>query len=165
MIVLGIDPGLANTGYGVVRRAGSRFEVLSHGTIRTKASTPTEERLLQLHDGLAAVIRATPVESASIESFFVHPVSKAAMGMAAARGALLVACAKAGLAVTEYTPTAIKQSISGNGRADKHQVRAMVSRITGVETDTDHSADAIAAAICHASAGPLQAAIGIRERR
>jgi crossover junction endodeoxyribonuclease RuvC len=165
VIVLGIDPGLANTGYGVVRRAGSRFEVLAHGTVRTKASTPTEERLLQLYEGLAAVLAATPVDAASIEAFFVHPVSTASMGMAAARGALLVSCAKAGIAVTEYTPTAIKQSITGNGRADKHQVRGMVTRITGVDADTDHSADAIAAAICHASAGPLRAAIGIRERR
>lgn len=105
------------------------------------------------------------MDAASIEAFFVHPVSKAAMGMAAARGALLVSCAKSGVAVTEYTPTAIKQSVTGNGRADKHQVRGMVARITGVEADTDHSADAIAAAICHASAGPLQAAIGIRDQR
>lgn len=165
MIVLGIDPGLANTGYGVVRRAGSRMEVLAHGTIRTKASTPTEDRLLALHDGLAAVIAEQDPEVAAIESFFVHPVSKAAMGMAAARGALLVSCAQAGLAVAEYTPTAIKQSISGNGRAGKDQVRAMVTRLTGVDADTDHSADAIAVAICHAAAGPLQAAIGVRERR
>jgi crossover junction endodeoxyribonuclease RuvC len=165
MVVLGIDPGLANTGYGVVRRVGSRFEVIAHGTIRTKPSTPTEERLLQLHDGLAGVIAGTHIDAAAIEAFFVHPVSKAAMGMAAARGALLVPCARAGVAVTEYTPTAIKQSVTGNGRADKQQVRGMVARITGVHADTDHSADAIAAAICHASSGPLQAAIGIRERR
>lgn len=165
MIVLGIDPGLANTGFGVVRRAGSRFEVLVHGTVRTKPSTPTEQRLLALHDALASVIAGTPPDAASIEAFFVHPVSKASMGMAAARGALLVSCAQAGIAVTEYTPTAIKQSVTGNGRADKDQVRAMVERITGVATDTDHAADAIAAAICHATAGPLQAAIGIRERR
>ncbi|MGA0069417.1 MAG: crossover junction endodeoxyribonuclease RuvC, partial [Miltoncostaeaceae bacterium] len=97
MIALGIDPGLANTGYGVVRRAGSRMEVLAHGTIRTKAATPTEERLLALHDGLAVVIAEHRPEVAAIEGFFVHPVSKAAMGMAAARGALLVSCAQAGL--------------------------------------------------------------------
>lgn len=165
MIVLGIDPGLANTGYGVVRRAGSRMQVLAHGTLRTKAATPTEERLLALHEGLAEVIAAQAPDVACIEAFFVHPVSKAAMGMAAARGALLVACARSGLAVAEYTPTAIKQSIAGNGRAGKDQVRAMVARLTGVDTGTDHEADAIAAAICHASAGPLQAATLVRERR
>lgn len=165
MIVLGIDPGLANTGYGVVRRAGSRMQVLAHGTLRTGSSTPTEQRLLALHDGLVEVVGAHGPEVACIESFFVHPVSTAAMGMAAARGALLVACAQAGLSVAEYTPTAIKQGVTGNGRADKHQVRAMVARLTGVETGTDHAADAIAAAICHASAGPLRAAIGIRDRR
>lgn len=165
MIVLGIDPGLANTGYGVVRRAGSRMEVLAHGTLRTAASTPTEQRLLALHDGLVDVVSAHGPDAACIESFFVHPVSTAAMGMAAARGALLVACAQAGLPVAEYTPTAIKQGVTGNGRAGKDQVRAMVARLTGVKTGTDHAADAIAAAICHASAGPLQAAIGIRDRR
>lgn len=165
MIVLGIDPGLANTGYGVVRRAGSRMQVLAHGTLRTAPSTPTEQRLLALHDGLVEVVTTHGPEVACIESFFVHPVSNAAMGMAAARGALLVACAQAGLAVAEYTPTAIKQGVTGNGRAGKDQVRAMVARLTGVETGTDHAADAIAAAICHASAGPLQAAIGIRDRR
>lgn len=165
MIVLGIDPGLANTGYGVVRRAGSRMQVLAHGTLRTAASAPTEQRLLALHDGLVEVVHAHGPDAACIESFFVHPVSTAAMGMAAARGALLVACAQAGLSVAEYTPTAIKQGVTGNGRAGKDQVRAMVTRLTGVETRTDHAADAIAAAICHASAGPLQAAIGIRDRR
>lgn len=165
MIVLGIDPGLANTGYAVVRRAGSRMEVVAHGALRTTPSMPTAERLLALHDGLVEVVGAHGPEVACIESFFVHPVSKAAMGMAAARGALLVACAQAGLSVAEYTPTAIKQAVSGNGRAGKDQVRAMVARLTGVETRTDHAADAIAAAICHASGGPLQAAIGIRDRR
>ncbi len=165
MIVLGIDPGLANTGYAVVRRAGSRMEVLAHGTLRTGASTPPEERLLALHDGLAGVVAEQHPDVAAIEAFFVHPVSKAAMGMAAARGALLVSCAQAGLAVAEYTPTAIKQAVTGNGRAGKEQVRGMVARLTGVETQTDHAADAIAVAICHASAGPLQAAIGVREQR
>lgn len=165
MIVLGIDPGLANTGYGVVRRAGSRMEALSSGTIRTAAGTPPEQRLLALHDGLAAVLGETPVDAAAIEAFFVHPVSTAAMGMAAARGALLVACAEAGLAVAEYSPNAIKQSVTGNGRAGKDQVRAMVARLTGVEAESDHAADALAAAICHASAGPLQAAIGVRRGR
>lgn len=165
MIVLGIDPGLANTGYAVVRRVGSRMDVMAHGTLRTGASTPPEQRLLALHDGLAAVIGDHHPDAAAIEAFFVHPVSKAAMGMAAARGALLVSCAHSGLAVAEYTPTAIKQAVSGNGRAGKDQVRAMVARLTGVETQTDHAADAIAVAICHASAGPLQAAIGVREQR
>lgn len=165
MIVLGIDPGLANTGYAVVRRAGSRMDVLVCGTLRTAASTPPEQRLLALHDGLAQVIADRGPDVAAIEGFFVHPVSTAAMGMAAARGALLVSCAQAGLSVAEYTPTAIKQAVSGNGRAGKDQVRGMVARLTGVEPETDHAADAIAVAICHASAGPLQAAIGVRARR
>ncbi len=165
MLVLGIDPGLANTGYGVVRRVGSRIEALAWGTIRTPARQPVEQRLLTLNEGLMAVLAEHPVDGAALESFFVHPVSTAAMGRAAARGALLVVCASAGIAVTEYTPNQIKQSVTGNGRADKYQVRAMVTRLTKAETDTDHAADALAAAICHASSGPLQAAIGIRGGR
>ncbi len=165
MIILGIDPGLANTGYGVVRPAGSRLEVVAHGTVRTPAGMPTEERLLALHDGLASVIAGHAPGVAAIEAFFVHPVSTAAMGMAAARGALLVACAQAGVGVVEYTPNAIKQAVTGNGRAGKAQVRAMVVRLTGVVAGSDHAADAIAAAICHASGGPLQAAIARRESR
>jgi crossover junction endodeoxyribonuclease RuvC len=165
VIVLGIDPGLANTGYAVVRRAGSRTEVLAHGTLRTAPSTPTEQRLLALHEGLAGVIGETGAHEAAIEAFFVHPVSTSAMGMAAARGALLVSCARSGLAVSEYTPTAIKQAVTGSGRAGKDQVRAMVARLTGVEAGTDHAADAIAAAICHCASGPLREAIRIRGRR
>lgn len=165
MVVLGIDPGLANTGYGVVRGAGSRIEALAWGTITTPAKQPVEQRLLTLNQGLAAVIAEHAIEGAALESFFVHPVSTTAMGMAAARGALLVACAQAGIAVTEYTPNQIKQSVTGNGRADKDQVRAMVTRLTKAVADTDHAADALAAAICHASAGPLQAAIGVRRGR
>ncbi len=165
MIVLGIDPGLANTGYGVVRGSGSRIEALAWGTIRTLPTQALEQRLLALHDGVAAVIAEHPVDGAALESFFVHPVSTSAMGMAAARGALLVACARAGVAVTEYTPHQVKQSVTGNGRAPKDQVRAMVVRLTRIEPDTDHAADALAAAICHAAGGPLQAAIGVRRGR
>ncbi len=165
MVVLGIDPGLANTGYGVVRGTGSRIEALAWGTIRTKAGEPQEQRLLALCEGLAAVIAEHPVEGAALESFFVHPVSTTAMGMAAARGALLVACARSGVAVTEYTPNQIKQSVTGSGRAGKEQVRQMVVRLSGADPDTDHAADALAAAICHAAAGPLSAALGVRRRR
>ena len=165
MVVLGIDPGLANTGYGVVRGSGSRIEALAWGTITTPPKQAVEQRLLTLNQGLAAVIAEHDIEGAALESFFVHPVSVTAMGMAAARGALLVACAQGGIAVTEYTPNQIKQSVTGNGRADKDQVRAMVTRLTRAEADTDHAADALAAAICHAAAGPLQAAIGVRRGR
>lgn len=165
MIVLGIDPGLANTGYGVVRGSGSRVEALAWGTLRTTPRQAVEARLLTLNEGLAAVLAEHSVDAAALESFFVHPVSTSAMGMAAARGALLVACARAGVGVTEYSPNSLKQAVTGNGRADKHQVRSMVSRITRVDPGTDHAADALAAAICHVSCGPLQAAIGARGRR
>ena len=159
MLVVGVDPGLASTGWAVVEGSGSRLRAVAFGTLRTSPRTPQAERLLALHDGLAAVLREHPVGGAAMEAWFVHPPSKAAMGMSAARGALLVALAQAGVAVQEYSPNAVKQAVTGNGRADKDQVRAMVARIVGADPGTDHAADAMAAAVCHAAAGPLRAAM------
>lgn len=99
------------------------------------------------------------MRAAAIEAWFVHPVSRAAMGMAEARGAILVAVASAGVPVTEYTPNTIKQAVTGHGGAGKAQVRAMVLRLAGTDGGSDHAADALAAAICHASAAPLREAI------
>ena len=159
MIVLGIDPGLASTGWALVERSGSRLRALECGTLRTSPRTAHAERLCALFDGVGAVLGRTQVAGAAVESWFIHPVSKAAMGMAEARGALLVAIASAGVPVTEYPPTEIKLAVTGSGRAEKEQVRAMVSRLTGHIADTDHAADAIAAAICHLHRQPLTAAI------
>lgn len=149
MIVLGVDPGLASTGYALVAREGSRLRLLVGGTLRTSPRTPHAERLHALHRGVAAVIAEASVDSAAIERWFVHPVSASAMQMAEARGAILSAIAGCGVGVTEYAPNQIKQSVSGSGRADKAQVRAMVVRLCGADPGTDHEADAIAAAICH----------------
>lgn len=157
---MGVDPGLANTGIAVLVGQGSRLRAEVLITVTTSPKTPHAERLLALHTAVADVIAAHAIESAAVESWFVHPVSKSAMGMAEARGAILTAIAAAGVDVTEYSPNAIKQAVSGSGRADKAQVRAMVTRLTGAEPTTDHAADALAAAICHASARPFAAAVG-----
>ena len=100
-----------------------------------------------------------PIEAAALEAWFVHPVSRSAMAMAEARGAILAALAGAGVAVTEYAPNTIKQAVTGVGSADKRQVRAMVGRLAGAEPGGDHAADALAAAICHMSSAPLRRAI------
>ncbi len=159
VIVLGIDPGLASTGWAVVERAGSTLRVLDSGTLRTSPRTPHAERLHALFSGVSEVIGRHDIAGAGVESWFIHPVSKAAMGMAEARGALLVAIANAGVEIVEYPPTEIKLAVTGSGRADKDQMRAMVGRLTRHDAATDHAADAVAAAICFHHREPLRAAI------
>jgi crossover junction endodeoxyribonuclease RuvC len=157
--VLGIDPGLASTGYAVVEGAPSRLSVRAVGTVRTTPRTPHPERLRAIHDIVAGLVRDHPVDSAVVEAWFVHPVSRSAMAMAEARGAIMVALAGAGLDVVEYAPNTIKQAVTGHGGAGKDQVRAMVARLTRVTAESDHAADALAAAICHLSSAPVRRAI------
>ncbi len=161
-LVLGIDPGLASTGFALVESVSGKLRCRDHGVVRTSPRTPHEQRLRHIHDSIAALL-GDGVGGVAIESWFIHPVSKAAMGMAEARGAALVAVAGAGVPVQEYSPNTIKQAVTGSGGADKLQVRAMVERLVGVTPGTDHAADAIAVAICHLSAAPLTRAI--REAR
>jgi len=158
-MVIGVDPGLASTGYALLTGPPSRPRPVAVGTLRTSPRQPHPERLRDLHDGIAALVDAHGVEVAAIESWFIHPMSRAAMAMAEARGAIIVALARAGVEVVEYSPNTIKQSVTGSGGADKAQVRAMVRRITGAEPESDHAADALAAAICHLSSAPLRGAI------
>jgi crossover junction endodeoxyribonuclease RuvC len=133
--------------------------VVDIGTVRTSPRTPHPERLRTIHDAIAGLLARHEVESAALEAWFVHPVSKAAMAMAEARGAILVALAGAGVEVVEYTPNTIKQAATGVGSAGKDQVRAMVARLATVEPATDHAADALAAAICHLSSAALRGAV------
>lgn len=157
--VIGIDPGLASTGYAVIEGAPSRVRVRASGTVRTSPRSDHAARLRTIHDAIAELAAGHPLDSAVVEAWFVHPVSRSAMAMAEARGAIMVALAGAGLEVTEYAPNTIKQAVTGHGAADKHQVRAMVARITGTKAGTDHAADALAAAICHLSSAPVRGAI------
>lgn len=132
---------------------------IAWGVIRTRPATPHAERLRAIHDGVAELLAEHEIESAAIEDWFIHPVSRSAMGMAEARGAVQVAIAGAGVTVTQYSPNTIKQAVTGNGAADKGQVRAMVTRLARVEPGSDHAADALAAAICHLCGAPLAKAI------
>jgi crossover junction endodeoxyribonuclease RuvC len=157
--IIGVDPGLASTGYAVVGGPPSRPTPLAVGTVRTSPRTPHATRLRAIHDAIAALAADHAVDAAAIESWFIHPMSRAAMAMAEARGAILVALAGAGVEVVEYSPNTIKQSVTGSGGAGKAQVRAMVGRLTGASPETDHAADALAAAICHMSSAPLRGAI------
>ena len=112
-----------------------------------------------LADGVREVTERHEITAAAIESWFVHPMSRSAMAMAEARGAILAALAGAGIPVTDYSPNAIKQAVTGSGRADKDQVRTMVARLTGASIESSHAADAMAAALCHLVGAPMREAI------
>lgn len=158
-MILGIDPGLASTGYAVVVRRDGRIRAVEWGIVHTSPRDAHPERLVAIYDRIADLIDRHALTAAAIESWFIHPVSKAAMGMAETRGVIQVAIARADIPVVEYSPNTIKQSVTGSGRADKSQVRAMVERLTGVDPGSDHAADAMAAALCHASTSGMASAI------
>lgn len=149
--VLGLDPGLRHTGWGVVDVRGNRLTYVADGTVHTDAALSLADRLAQLHDGLLGVIEAwAPAEAAVEETFVnVNPASTLKLGMA--RGVVLLVPARAGLAVSEYPASLVKKSVVGAGQAGKEQVGAMVRRLLpGCLAETADAADALAIAICHA---------------
>ena len=152
MVILGIDPGLANTGWGVIETRGRECRCRAYGCIHTDKTQDIAHRLKKIHDDIDHVIsRYHPVEVA-IEEIYFGANSKSAVKTGQARGAALVACATCGLETGEYTPMQIKQAVVGTGAADKHQVQFMVKSLLHLEKEPspDHCADALAAAICHA---------------
>lgn len=152
LVVLGIDPGLANTGWGIVLEHGSSVRCLAYGCITTQAHVDLAQRLMQIHDRMAAVVRRYHPSEVGIESVYFGANTKSAFATGQARGAALVATAEASLATGEYTPMQIKQAVVGTGAADKGQVQYMVRALLGLEQEVkpDHCSDALAAAICHA---------------
>lgn len=151
--IIGVDPGLAASGWGVLDYSDQRARYLAHGCIETPASHNRSERLLAIYDGIRAVLDEwRPVESAVEVLFFARNI-KSAIPVAEARGVLCMALAQAGLVVREFTPNAIKQGVSGVSTADKRQVQEMVRLILGLNDvpSPDHCADALAAAICAAN--------------
>ncbi len=156
MKILGIDPGYAIMGYGVIEMIGNRFRVCQYGSITTDAGTPIEERLSHLYDSLREIIDEEKPDAASIEELFFNNNAKTAIMVGEARGIAVLACAKGGLEIAEYTPMQIKQALVGYGKADKKQVQSMVKTLLHLKEvpKPDDTADALAAAVCHAhSAG------------
>ena len=149
-IVLGIDPGLAHTGWGVIRQDGSKLSCLAYGCVTTGVGDPLPARLLKIKRQIEAVIHRYEPTCLGIETIWFGENVTAAFGTGQARGAALVACAEAGLVVGEYTPNAIKMAVVGQGHAEKAQVQYMVAKLLGLEREPqpDHAADALAAAIC-----------------
>jgi crossover junction endodeoxyribonuclease RuvC len=155
--VLGIDPGTAACGYGIVHVDGGRITAICHGWWRTSPRERLEARLLTIFEGVQALIAEHIPDAVALEESFVGADARIALSVGQARGAVLVAASSAGLACTEYAPARVKQAVCGYGRAEKAQVQRMVAAILGLRKlpTPSHAADALAVAICHALAPPL----------
>ena len=157
MKVVGIDPGTAACGYGIVHESGGRLRAVAHGWWKTSAAERPEARLKTIFDGVAALIEEHRPDAVVLEESYVRADARIALSVGQARGAVLVACAVAGVECAEYAPARVKQTVCGYGRADKAQVQRMVKAILALreEPSPSHAADALAVAICHALASPL----------
>ena len=161
MIVLGIDPGLANTGYGVVARRGGRLLALDGGAVRTSARAPQERRLAQLHDALEQLLEAHAPDAMALEELYFGQNARSAFAVGHARGVAMLAAGQRAIPCSSYTPQQVKAAVCGNGRADKDQVARMAQTLLGLAElpSPDHASDALAVAICHANASPLAQAL------
>ena len=162
MKVVGIDPGTAACGYGIVHENDGRLRAIDHGWWRTPARERPELRLKTIFDAVSELIDLHAPDAAVLEESFVGVDARTALSVGQARGAALVACASAGVFCTEYPPSSVKHAVCGYGRAEKAQVGRMVSAILGLKQvpQPHHAADALAVAICHALAPPLLKAAG-----
>jgi crossover junction endodeoxyribonuclease RuvC len=150
--VLGIDPGTAACGYGIVHQSDGRLRATVFGCWTTPAGQRQDLRLKTIFDGVAALIAEHAPDAVALEESFVGADARNALFVGQARGAVLVACAAAGVAAAEYAPAHVKQAVCGYGRADKTQVARMVKLVLGVDVKNNHASDALAVAICHATA-------------
>jgi len=160
VIVIGIDPGIANTGFGVVRTSGERMVALDGGVIEVPTDLSPEQRLIRLHDSVGELIRWHEPKAMALEELFFGRNVSSAVSVGEARGVILLAAARHALPCFDYTPQAVKKAVCGSGSADKGQVQRMVASLLGLPEPPapDHAADAFAVAICHAgSAGARNA--------
>ena len=157
MKVIGIDPGTASCGFGIVHEKDGRLEAIDHGWWQTPAAQRLELRLKTIFDEVAALIEAHRPDAVALEESFVGVDARTALSVGQARGAVLVAAANAGVECAEYAPARVKQVVCGYGRAEKQQVQKMVKAILSLQTAPKplHASDALAVAICHALAPPL----------
>jgi crossover junction endodeoxyribonuclease RuvC len=155
--VIGIDPGTASCGFGIVHEKDGRLRAIDHGWWRTPAAQRLELRLKTIFDGVAGLIAEHRPDAVALEESFVGADARTALSVGQARGAVMVAAASAGVECAEYAPARVKQLVCGYGRADKQQVQKMVTAILFLEAPPtpSHAADALAVAICHALAPPL----------
>jgi crossover junction endodeoxyribonuclease RuvC len=160
--VLGIDPGTAACGYGIVHESEGRLRAICHGWWRTPAGQRPELRLKTIYEGVAGLIAEHAPDAVALEESYVGADARIALSVGQARGAVLVAGAVAGVECAEYAPARVKQAVCGYGRADKEQVGKMVAAILALEArpTPSHAADALAVAICHALTPPLAKVVG-----
>ena len=161
MRILGIDPGSVRTGYGCVETDGSRHRLIAAGALSMPAATPLANRLLDIHRGLARLVRDVDPDAVAIENLFHAKNVRSALVLGHARGVAVLAAVEAGVPVVEYTPAEIKRAVVGYGRAEKAQVARMVQTILALRElpSSTHASDALAVAICHALASPLLRAV------
>jgi crossover junction endodeoxyribonuclease RuvC len=162
MLVIGIDPGTALTGYGLVqRKSDTTLELVDFGVIRTASHQPMSRRLVKLHTELGSLLERYKPDEAAVERLFFQKNVKTALSVGQARGVVLLALATAGLVVEEYSPQDIKLAVTGYGAADKGQMQRMVKMLLTMDDvpKPDDAADALAVAICHAHSAALQARI------
>ena len=162
--IIGIDPGLRFTGWGIIESQGTSLRFVAAGTVKSNAKADLASRLCQLHDGLSDVLHAHRPDEAAVENTFVNKDAGATLKLGQARGIAMLVPARAGLMVAEYAPNAVKKSVIGVGHGDKKQIQLMVGMLLPkAKWDSDDAADALAIAICHAhnrGANALRMAVG-----
>ncbi len=162
MIIMGIDPGFAITGFGIVKYEGNKFSVLDYGAVTTEASMKLSQRLLVLNNRLEELIQKHKPDAVAIEELFFNKNIKTALTVGHGRGVAVLAAARSGVDIFEYTPLQVKQSVVGYGRAEKAQIQQMVKALLNLKAipKPDDVADALAVAICHGNSHRMGAILG-----
>lgn len=149
--ILGIDPGLRRTGWGLIESRGNQLSYVAAGTVRAALDGEMAQRLVMLHDGLTEIVRAFQPDEAAVEQTFVNKDASGTLKLGQARGVALLVPAQSGIPVAEYAPNTVKKTVVGAGHAQKAQIRMMVGMLLPkADFDSDDAADALAIAICHA---------------
>ena len=158
MLILGVDPGTATTGYGIIEVKGNRYFNIDYGTILTESSLEMPVRLKLINDGLTEIINYYKPKHMAVEQLYFSKNVRTALSVGQARGVILLTGIQMNLHLAEYTPLQVKQAVVGYGRADKKQIQKMVATVLGINTipKPDDAADALAVAICHANSHRLK---------
>jgi crossover junction endodeoxyribonuclease RuvC len=161
MVVLGIDPGTASTGFGLVRSAGSRLQALAEGVIETRPGVALERRLADIHGRVGDLLDEHRPDAVAVEELYFGANVRSALAVGQARGVILLAAGQRGIPLRSYTPQQVKSAVCGHGRADKAQVAQMVTRLLGLAATpkADHASDALAVAVCDLNRAPLAGAV------
>jgi crossover junction endodeoxyribonuclease RuvC len=165
-VVMGIDPGAANLGFGIVRIEGNHMVALDGGVVETSADQPMERRLERIHRALAELLEWHEPKAVAIEEVYFGKNVRSAMAVGQASGVAMLAAAERGVGCFSYTPQAIKMAVCGSGAADKRQVQRMVGTLLGLPDppEPDHAADALAVAICHGNGSGHRGAVAVARK-